>query len=61
VGVSAALGANALVLDVLGAPEWVARALGYAAFVLVLALGDLALVRLGGLVLRRFDVARDRG
>lgn len=54
------LGATLLV-DALGAPEAITRAAGYAGLLAVLAAGDALLVLLGGLVLRRFDVARDRG
>ncbi len=49
------------VAEVLGGSEAVARAGGIAALVVVLAAGDALLVLLGGAVLRRFDVARDRG
>ena len=45
----------------LGGPETAARAAGIAGLVAVLLAGDGLLVLLGGAVLRRFDVARDRG
>jgi hypothetical protein len=55
------LGGYLGVSEVLGGPEAAARAAGIAALVAVLAAGDGLLVLLGGAVLRRFDVARDRG
>lgn len=45
----------------LWAASEVARAAGLAALLAVLLAGDAALVWLGGVVLARFDVARDRG
>jgi len=50
------LGAGAL-----GASEAVARVAGVAGLLAVLFAGDALLVLAGGAVLRRFDVARDRG
>lgn len=50
-----------LLADALGASAVFTRAAGYAGLLAVLAAGDALLVLLGGLVLRRFDVARDRG
>jgi hypothetical protein len=49
------------VAEALGGSEAAARAGGIATLVVVLAAGDALLVLLGGAVLRRFDVARDRG
>lgn len=49
------------VANVLGGSENAARAGGIAVLVAVLAGGDALLVLAGGAVLRRFDVARDRG
>jgi hypothetical protein len=60
-GYLAALGTMALVGKVLGASLVLTLAAAYAAVLCVLLLGDLALIWLGGSVLRRFDVARDRG
>jgi hypothetical protein len=45
----------------LGGSEMAARAAGLAGLLAVLLAGDALLVLLGGAVLRRFDVARDRG
>lgn len=54
-------GAGRIVLDLLGGSEALALAAGFLALGLVLLAGNLGLVFLGGVVLRRFDVARDRG
>jgi hypothetical protein len=48
-------------VSALGGSEMLARAAGLAGLLAVLVAGDAALVLLGGAVLRRFDVARDRG
>lgn len=47
--------------ELLGGSEALAQACGFAGGLAVLAAGDALLVLLGGAVLRRFDVARDRG
>jgi hypothetical protein len=52
---------NELVLWPLGGSAAEARVAGSLGAVLVLAADNAALVLLGGEVLRRFDVARDRG
>jgi hypothetical protein len=52
---------GALAVRSAGGPEHVARAAGYAALLGVLFAAAAALVALGAFVLRRFDVARDRG
>ena len=48
-------------VSALGAPEALARAAGITGLLAVLLGGDAVLVLFGGAVLRRFDVARDRG
>lgn len=63
-GLFGALGfwaATRLVLDLLGGSEALALAAAFLALGAVLLLGNVGLVFLGGAVLRRFDVARDRG
>jgi len=49
------------VMELLGGSEAAARAAGTAGLLAVLLAGDGLLALLGGAVLRRFDVARDRG
>jgi len=57
----AVVASSLLVGDLLGAPEALTRLCAFASALAVLAGGDALLVQLGGAVLRRFDVSRDRG
>jgi hypothetical protein len=59
-GLLAETGAGALAESLGAAPEFVLAA-QFASVLLVFLAGDVLLVLLGGIVLRRFDVARDRG
>jgi hypothetical protein len=65
-GAAGAMGVAAFVVarlaaDALGVSQAAATACGIGATWLAIVLEDAALVALGGLCLRRFDVARDRG
>lgn len=59
--VLAHIGVSAFVLGFVGAPPLAAQGAGYAAACLVLVCSAALLAWLGGRILRRFDVARDRG
>lgn len=60
-GALAALATAWLLEEYAGLARTPARALGLALFALVLSLEILAVIAVGGMTFRRFDVARDRG